>query len=331
MNIACSVGSINVIAPGLFTTVQDLGRPGWAAQGVPSGGAADPLSLRVGNRLVGNVDGDAALEMTVSGGTFAFEVDAAIALSGGAMSAWIESQGAAPRPLQLHVVEVVRAGQQVRCGAVTRGARTYLCVRGGLLVPPVLGSASTHVAGGFGGHGGRALRAGDRLAYVHKNGVAISNLTDRASEYLAGSTSPAVIRAVTGAHADTFSSTSAARFWQSPYIVSSQADRMGIRLTAFDPLTSMNAQMLSEGMPWGAIQVPPEGHPIVLMPDRPTTGGYPVIACVASVDLPALGQLRAGSEVRFECVSLADARRMFLEREAQLDACVPRRAGAWPS
>jgi len=317
------MGTMRVIEPGLFTTVQDLGRDGWSAHGVPVGGAVDPLSLRLGNRLVGNQEGAPALEMTLTGVTLEFDSDANVTLTGGELVAWIERDGSPPNRAAGCRALHMRAGDQLRCGAMTRGSRAYLCVRG-FSAARVLGSASTHVPSGFGGHDGRELRAGDRLTYADGSGHHAPGASESAAAAMVETVlSRREIRAVAGAHAENFDCRTTERFWNSTFTVTSQSDRMGMRLLGVEPLDAGPGRMLSEGMPWGAVQIPPGGLPIVMMPDHPTTGGYPVIACVASVDLPALGQLRSGQVIRFQEVSLGEARRLFFEREQAFAAIHP--------
>ena len=152
------MSAIAVVAPGRLTTVQDFGRPGHAASGVSASGAADPIALTIGNRLVGNRDGDPALEMTMVGGSFRFEADAMIALTGADAGARVGDRVVAPWRST-----AIGAGETLVCGSLRGGARAYLCIGGGIVVPRLFGSASTHLLTGLGGHEGRALRTGDRL------------------------------------------------------------------------------------------------------------------------------------------------------------------------
>lgn len=328
------MGSLHVIEPGMLTTVQDLGRDGVSAQGVPRSGAADPLSLRVGNRLVGNGDNAAALEMTLTGGAFLFDDDAVVALTGGQAVASVESGAQPPRTLAVWAAAKVGAGETLRIGPVERGARVYLCIAGGLEVPTVLGAASTLLGAGFGGFEGRALRAGDRLRFRGSDALPRA-LSERAVGFVRVEIERRAVRAVAGAHRAEFDSAALAQFWGAAFTVTNRSNRVGLGLDG--PRLMLPAgpeaqgRMISEGMTCGTIQVPPDGKPIVLMVDHPTTGGYPAIACVASVDLPALGQLRPGDEVRFEQVSLDEARRLFRERERRLDAEIgPGRSVVFP-
>ncbi len=287
-----------MISPGLLSTVQDLGRAGYTHFGVSPSGAADALSLRAGNLLVGNPEGAAALEMTLAGGTFEFEDRAIIALTGG------DFEASVPMWEAVHV----KASEQVRCGHARSGARAYLCVRGGIVVDHVLGSASTHLLTGIGGFEGRALKRGDSLKIGSADGLR-----------------PALSRAARFAHShDTVRVTSTTRpdaFLDAVWQVREDSDRMGLRLRG--PTLDRGAgQMLTEGVPLGAVQVPPDGQPIVLFVEHQTTGGYPKIANVISADFHALGQLRPRDAVRFELVTMETALELLREQEEWLHALV---------
>jgi biotin-dependent carboxylase-like uncharacterized protein len=280
-------------SPGPLSTVQDLGRPGFAHLGVSASGAADALALRAGNRLAGNPDGAPALEMTLTGGAFRFERDAVAVLAGSdfGMECW--------RPFR------IRAGDTLRLGPSRTGARGYLCVRGGIDVPLVLGSASTHVVSGL---GGRPLRPGDTLAIGPEpqrpplwRGVRLD--ADRL----------APLRITRGPHAAWFRRTLDGL----TYHVREESNRMGLRLKG--PRFLQHGEMLTEGATLGAIQIPPSGEPIVLFVEHQTTGGYPIIANLISADLWKAGQLRPRDPVRFETVTLERARALLIEQEAWLD------------
>lgn len=274
---------IRVLAPGLLTTVQDLGRYGFAHLGVSASGAADPLSFRLGNLVVGNPENTPALEMTLVGGAFEFESEAVVCLAGSDFGVPLWT------PLRL------KAGETLRCGATRSGARCYLCVRGGIEIPLVLGSASTHVTTGL---GGRVLRKGDVL-----------EVGSRASHPVRGVKAPcawdrSVLRVTAGPQRHWF------RDRLGCYAVAEESNRMGLRLKG--PKLAYQGEMLTEGASLGAVQVPPEGEPIILFVEHQTTGGYPKIANVIAADLPAVGQLRPRDTVRFEEVSLETA--MALKR-----------------
>jgi len=315
--------AISVIAPGMLSTIQDLGRAGWSHTGVGRGGAADTLSLRVGNRLVGNDDGAAAIEMTWTGGTLEFRCDAVVAMTGLAIDARHERRGESTTIESAKPIRV-EAGDRIVIGPIQTGARAYLCVGGGIDCPLVLGSRSTHLIGAFGGMDGRALRAGDVLDI---GGVREfeepAEMTVRARRFLNDALTRRTVRTVNGAQSQHFDASFVESFWATSYEVSMHSDRAGLRLTGGSGPTATGGRMPSEGMMPGAVQVPESGEPIVLLCDHPTTGGYPVIACVAAVDHPALGQIRPGERLQFERVSVAEARALYLAQEQALNAAIP--------
>jgi antagonist of KipI len=303
------VSLIHVQAPGLFTTVQDLGREGFGPMGVSASGAADSVSMRIGNRLVGNAEGAAALEMTLLGGTFVFPQGAIVALTGSDFGATLE--GAIVecwKPIE------ISAGQTLSLGPTRSGARCYLCVRGGIVVKPFLASASTHILSGLGGLDGRSLRKGDVLNIgIAETLFRVATLSAQALERLAPRK---ILRVTPGPQSDWFSESSQSKFYAGTYRVSEESNRMGLRLEG-DPIPTRNGagDMATEGVSLGAIQIPEGGQPIVLFVEQQTTGGYPKIANVISADLASVGQLRPRDEIRFEKVSWEMARTLLREME----------------
>ncbi len=296
---------IVVQSPGAFTTVQDLGRPGYGLAGLSRAGAADPVALRLGNILLGNRENTAALEMTLLGGTFQFLQGADVVVAGATCgpSMW--------QPIR------VAPGGILKLGPIMGGVRSYLCIRGGIRVPLVGGSASTHVHGALGGLEGRALRKGDVLEVGsgEASGVIRSGLRP---EVLATLAYRSTLRVTPGPQADRFDASNLARFHSQAYKVSNNSNRLGIRLEGPALSLSDGAEMTTEGVPLGAVQVAAGGHPIILFVDQQTTGGYPKIANVITVDLPSVGQLRPGDEVRFQQVDPSEAQRLILDRETLL-------------
>ena len=276
--------------------MQDLGRFGWAHLGVSASGGADALALRAANLLVGNAENAAALEMTLVGGAFEFETDTVIALAGADFGAGV--------PLWAPVE--IRAGQVLRCGATRSGARCYLAVRGGIAVPKTLGSASAHILTGL---GGRALRAGDALPIGDR---AVRRPRPPARGAPAYSRDP-VLRVTPGPQAEWFSDD----LFQHAYAVAEESNRMGLRLRG-PAIPSPAGHMLTEGAPLGAVQIPPDGQPIILFVEHQTTGGYPKPANVISADFWRLGQLRPRNEVRFELVDLERALDLMRQQEQWL-------------
>jgi antagonist of KipI len=305
------MSTIRVQMPGLQTTVQDLGRNGFGPVGVSPSGAADPVSLRVGNRLVGNHEGAAGLEMMLLGGTFTFPDGAILALTGSDFGAMLDDAR-----VELGESVEVRPGQTLRFGPTNSGARCYLCVQGGIAVKPFLGSASTHILSGLGGFEGRALRKGDVLRIgsppepFHKRTLAL-----QASEYLSRRS---VLHATAGPQLDWFLESSLRLFYASTYRVGEQSNRMGLRLEGAAITQRGAGQMITEGVSLGAVQVPAGGSPIILFVEQQTTGGYPKIANVIAADIHRVGQLRPRDEIRFEEVTFDEARSLLIEQETLL-------------
>jgi biotin-dependent carboxylase-like uncharacterized protein len=302
------MGVIQVQEPGLFTTVQDLGREGFGPLGVSASGAADPISLRLGNRLLGNAEGAAGLEMTLLGGTFVFPDGAVLALAGSDFGATLDG-----RPVELWKSFEAKPGQGLRLGPTRSGARCYLCVRGGIAVKLFLDSASTHILSGLGGHEGRALRKGDALKIGEANGSCRKRTL--AAKALGGLSPRKVLRVTPGPQSDWFPDSAQQIFYTSTYRVAEESNRMGLRLEGASIPAPTGGRMLSEGIALGAIQVPDGGLPIILFVEQQTTGGYPKIANVISADLHSLGQLRPRDEIRFERVEWETARSLLREQE----------------
>jgi antagonist of KipI len=305
------MSAIEVQAPGLLTTVQDLGREGFGHIGVSPSGAADPISLRMGNWLVGNVESAAGLEMTLLGGTFLFPKKAILALTGSDFGATLDDS-----PIAIGTTIEVRPGQTLRLGPTGSGARCYLCVHGGIAVPTFLRSASTHLLSGLGGFDGRPLRKGDILHI----GPATNPFRERtiAPHILEQLSSRKVLRVTRGPQFDWFSESSLHSFYAATYRVGEQSNRMGLRLEGALVSPRESRQMITEGVSLGAVQVPAGGSPIILFVDQQTTGGYPKIANVISADLHRVGQLRPRDEVRFEQVTFETARSLLVDQERLL-------------
>ena len=302
---------IHVQAPGLQTTVQDLGRQGFGPIGVSPSGAADPISLRLGNRLVGNDENSAALEMMLLGGTFNFPQGAIAALTGSDFGATVNDANLKPgTSLE------IQPGQTLRLGPTNSGARCYLCVQGGIAVTPFLGSASTHILSGLGGFEGRALKKGDMLQIGSPTkAFRKKTIAPQVSEQLSRRN---VLRVTPGPQADWFSQQTLRVFCAGTYRVGEQSNRMGLRLEGPAISQRKAKQMITEGVSLGAIQVPPGGSPIILFVEQQTTGGYPKIANIISADIHHVGQLRPRDEIRFEEVTFETARSLLIKQEKML-------------
>ena len=302
---------IQVQEPGLLTTVQDLGRDGFGPLGVSPSGAADPISLRLGNRLVANPESAAGLEMTLLGGTFLFPEGAILALTGSDFVATIDGT-----VVDLWTSIDVRPGQTLRVGPARSGARCYLCVGGGIAVKPFLGSSSTHILTGLGGFKGRPLRKGDVLHM----GSAIGSFRKRTiAPQARNNLSPRrILRVTPGPQSNWFSESSLSEFYRETYRVGEQSNRMGLRLEGKAVTQNSPGEMITEGVSLGAVQVTHGGLPIILFVEQQTTGGYPKIANVISADLHRVGQLRPRDEIRFEQVTFEAARSLLMEQEKML-------------
>ena len=301
---------IRVESPGLMTTVQDLGREGFGPLGVSASGAADPIALRIGNRLLGNREAAAGLEFTLVGGAFRFEIDTWIAITGSDFGPMLDDA-----PVDLWTVHRVHAGQVVRMRSTRSGARCYLCVSGGIKVPLLLASASTHVLSGLGGLDGRALRKGDRLQADPAAPPPARRLNPEVGARLAPRRR---LRVTDGLQCGWFTVAARRALFETAYQVSEASNRMGLRLAGAALEFSIRREMITTGVALGAIQVPAGGQPVVVFVEQQTTGGYPIIANVVAADLASVGQLRPRDAVEFEPISLEAARDLLLEQETSL-------------
>ncbi|MEV0229731.1 biotin-dependent carboxyltransferase family protein [Nonomuraea sp. NPDC050786] len=281
---------IEVLAPGPYATVQDLGRPGFAHVGVPRSGAADTRSLRLANRLVGNAEGLAGIELTLGMARLLFHDGAWVALAGAPVPAGVTAGVPLAAAAGMGAPFWVPPGAELRLGMPARGLRTYLAVRGGIAVEPVLGSRSTDSLSGL---GPEPLRAGTLLPVGPPEGQISVDLAPPPEPR------PAVLGVTPGPRDDWFAPDALAVLCARPYTVSQDSNRVGVRLSGAALVRARAGELPSEGMVTGAVQVPPSGQPIVFLADHPPTGGYPVIGVVREADLPVAAQLRPGDEVRF--------------------------------
>jgi antagonist of KipI len=302
--------SIRVLKPGLSTTVQDGGRFGYAHLGISPCGAADLLSMRIANRLVGNEEYAPVLEMTLMGATLEFESPAMVAITGASCECMLSRER-----LRAGAALQIESGSVLQCGSTTNGARTYLAISGGIDVPPVMGSASTDVRGKFGGVQGRRLKARDVLA-IGRNGEREPRRLREGVHERWRADWP--VRVTPGAQHDWFNPSEYGKFLAAAYMVSEQSDRAGLRLKGEAIETIESRQLLTDGIPLGAIQVPQDGQPIILFVDQQTTGGYPKIASVIAADMHRIGQLRPRDEIRFAEVSIPEAIEALREQERWL-------------
>jgi antagonist of KipI len=279
-----------LIKPGLQTTVQDLGRYGFQRYGISPSGAMDTYSLKMANLLVGNPLGEAALEATLIGPTLEASEDVSIAICGGNLSPRIDGQ-----EVMMWKSFKIKKGQVLSFGTCKEGCRAYIAVAGGVDVPLVLGSKSTFLNGGFGGYEGRALQEGDRL-----NGNPIT----RRNRFFHRELNPTygkniTVRVILGPHLEKFTPNAIQTFLNGEYTVTGQSNRMGYQLQGTKLEHIDGADIISDAIPLGGIQVPASGQPIILMAERQTTGGYTRIGTVISTDIPLLAQSVPGTKVKF--------------------------------
>lgn len=290
---------IEVLHAGLCDLVMDQGRPGLGALGVPTGGAADPKALAAANRLVGNDDRAAGLEITLSGPTLRFLAGGVVALTGAPYKAMRGSGGA----VGWNETLVLGEGETLTLEHAESGCRCWLAVRGGLAVPSIMSSRSTFFPAGFGGHLGRPLRTGDVL----DGGVTTPEVHLMRASFPIRSMADSTLRVTAGPQAGQFDDVGLTAFFGGEYQVGAASDRRGLRLLG-PRVSRTGIELPSQGVLPGAIQIPPDGQPIILGWDGPVTGGYPVIAGVISADWPPLAQLRPGERVRFVTIEHEAAR-----------------------
>jgi antagonist of KipI len=321
---------INVIKPGLLTTIQDLGRYGYQKYGVIVSGSMDPLAHKISNLLVGNDVNESTLEITLMGPVLEFKETTLISICGGDLSPTIDG-----KPVPLRRSLLIKAGSVLKFGGCTNGCRSYLAVAGGFSVKTVMNSKSTYVRAGIGGLNGRPLQAGDVLqaGTIHKESAnmidyLIPYLADHdfteidwsiSSEFISSYQQKQAIRVIPGTEYELFSEESRGQFVNQPFKVSSQSDRMGYRLEGPSLHLEEEFNMISEAVVFGTIQVPSNGQPIILLADRQTTGGYPRMGYIASVDLPLIAQTKPGGEVTFTMISHEQAQELYIDRERQLN------------
>jgi antagonist of KipI len=303
-------GALLIVKPGLLSTVQDLGRYGHQATGVPVAGPMDTFSHRVANQLVGNDAGAATLEITLLGPEIISEAATTMAIAGAEFEVTCDD-----RPVPVGSSFAVSRGQRVKFGRILQGARAYLAVAGGIQTPLVLGSRATHLVSRMGGFNGRALAAGDRVPIADEP-------QPRPQRKSAGLVLPskgrALLRVMPGPQADWFDADALKTIGGVSFRISPQSNRMGYRLQGPPLLRAHDRELISEPLGIGAIQVPTAGEPILLMADRQTAGGYPKIGYVISADLPLAGQLAPGDFIEFHLCTQQEAVAALIARERQL-------------
>ena len=310
---------IHVLRPGLFTTIQDLGRYGYQRFGVSVSGAMDRWALVVGNRLLGNPDNAAGLEMTIHGPELFFEQTVALAITGADLSP--SSDG---RALPLWTVVAIPAGSRLQFGPRRQGARAYVTMAGGVDGALILGSRSTHVSSGLGGLSGRALQKGDRLGVGTEETVGLQYVgralpASHRPHYLNSPT----VRVVPGSHVDHFTPEALHVLTGNSYHVTSESNRMGYRLRGAELMHRASADIVSDAVTFGTIQVPGDRQPILLMADCQTTGGYATLATMIAADHSLAAQLCPGDNLSFVVITPDKAADLLQSRFAELDRLLP--------
>jgi len=301
-----------VVKPGLLTTIQDLGRPGFQRYGVPTSGAMDTFAFTAANLLVDNQPDAASLEITLLGPELEFLSKAQIAITGADLSPTINGEEASCwQTLQILKDDTLTFGHP------RSGCRAYLAVRGGIDVPTVLGSRSTYLRGRFGGFQGRQLKAGDTVE-AQKPTKPLEHNLSIPHELIPRYNDELTVGVVLGPQSDHFTDEGIQVFLSNTYTVTIDSDRMGYRLAGQKVKQSVPTGMVSDAITPGSVQIPPSGQPIVMMRDAQTTGGYPKIAVVNTPDVSRLGQLRPNHRVRFLKTSISEARRSLIEYHKRL-------------
>jgi len=307
-----AVETLEVVAPGPLTTVQDSGRFGYGRYGVAPSGTLDSFSLRVANLLVGNSENEACLEITLFGFKVKALTDVAIAVAGADLQAHCND-----KPLDMWTSYILKKGSVLSFRGLRGGCRSYLAIGGGLYLPEVMGSKSTNLCSRFGGLGGRPLQKGDILSSVSPHLHLKTKGRRLPLKWIPSYGNEWKLRVIFGPQDDQFTEKGKKTFISSPYHVSSHSDRTGIRLTGpiIERSPEVDESIISEGVIPGTIQVPGDAQPIIILVEI-VTGGYRKIATVITADLPLLGQIKPGDTVRFEQVSLDDAYESLREMEA---------------
>ena len=303
--------AFEVLDPGILTTVQDLGRYGYGRLGIPPSGTTDPWSPRVANLLVGNRDEEACLETTLTGLRLKALGEVVIAITGGDLFPTLNGEA-----LEMWRTHVLVEGDVVAFKKIWTGCRAYIAISGGIVVPKLMGSKSTCLSGGFGGREGRGLRRGDVL-YTADAPPGLDKLGLRfPKEWIPLLEKESTLNVISGPQDHHFTDSGLDTFWASSYLVTPQSDRIGIRLDGprIERRPDVEESIISEGLLSGAIQVPGDGKPIILLTEL-VTGGYAKIATVISTDLPKVAQMKPGDRVRFKSIRIDEAHEALRAQE----------------
>lgn len=306
--------SITVLNPGLLTTVQDMGRVGYQQFGVSVSGVMDPRSAALANIIAGNDQGEAVLECTMMGPQLQFDRANVIALAGGDLGPALDG-----KPIPNYQAVAVKAGQVLRFTAPKTGCRTFIAFAGGLDIPLTMGSRSTYMKAKIGGYQGRKLEKGDKIGFRAPKDT-LKHMEDRKLSPEFAPKPVYTLRVVMGPQDDAFTDAGISTFLSGTYTVTPEFDRMGCRLDGPVIAHKESGDIISDGIAFGAIQVPSAGTPIIMLGDRQTTGGYTKIAAVITADFRILAQLKAGDKVQFQKVPVEFAQNLLLTQRAALKA-----------
>jgi len=309
---------ILVKSGGMLTTVQDAGRFGYQTYGISVTGAADLRAYEIGNILVDNACGEAGLEAAMTGLCLQFTEPNVIAVTGGDMTPLLNDS-----PVRMYRAVAVKAGDVLRLSALRSGFRTYIAFAGGLDVPEVFESRSTHVRCQFGGLEGRKLAAGDEIAFLSP-AAELPGMEARQTEPDLYPNGPVTLRAVLGPQDDYFTKKGIETFFSGVYTATQEMDRLGVRLEGPEVEHAREAGIISDGVAFGSVQIPANGQPIIMLADRQSTGGYTKIATLASVDIPILAQSLPGKRISFKEIGVEDAQKAYLEERTQMRALAER-------
>lgn len=303
---------IEILRGGILSSIQDQGRYGFRKYGTPISGAMDRYALRLANILAGNDDNAAGIEVTLSGLKLMCANDTWIAITGGDLSPQIDNQ-----PVPMWSSLCLKKGQILSFRRLRSGFRAYVAVRGGIDVPLLMNSRSTMITAALGGTGG-PLKSGDRLKIGEKFAAASMEERTLPDRYFPKYSTLNTLRVVLGPQGDYFSSETLNMFFVSEYTITSQSDRQGYRLRGPELRHIKSYNLISEAMWPGAIEVPGDGLPIILLADSQPTGGYPKVATVNSVDLDKLGQAKPSDQVRFQSATFEESVNLIKEQEKQV-------------
>ena len=302
-----------VLKAGMLTTVQDLGRLGLQSQGFAPSGVMDERSFKIANLLLDNPENEAALEISFMGPILEFTSDVFIAITGGDLRPEINGE-----PVKMYTALAVHAGDVLRFRGIRTGARAYIAFSGYLSVPSVMGSRSTNIRSHIGGFKGRSLKEGDYVAFRIVR-TYLPHFLSRTLPLDEFDTNEAELRVILGPQSDLFTAEGIRTFLEKEYLVTSESDRMGYRLDGPVIEAKGQADIISDGIAMGAVQVPAQGKPIIMLADRQTTGGYAKVGVIASVDIPKLVQCKPGDKLHFRRISVEEAQRLYLEEQKEFD------------